>query len=239
MYDEVLHQLKFTSTWKEIDETDKIMEKLIERNKLHLHQAFDTPFARGPLRDYIGEYGIGQGRKDIIDGNFNPNKECHLPAVNHWLQHHIRRVVPPGSTRVDLTLEEFRNLVKSQSENTSSSPSGRHYGHYKAILSDDGICLVHARMMCMTFLHGFTPLRWQKALDVMLEKDIGDPKISRLQIIVIVEGDMNLVMKVIWNKRLVPVAEQFHFLSPVQFGNRKGKTTLDALLLKIVTMDSL
>eukprot|EP00957_Ditylum_brightwellii_P019597 1478368-Ditylum_brightwellii.AAC.1 len=50
---------------------------------------------------------------------------------------------------------------------------------------------------------------------------------------------MNLVMKVIWNKRLVPVAKQFHFLSPVQFGNRTGKTSLDALLLKIATMDSL
>eukprot|EP00957_Ditylum_brightwellii_P132015 10065763-Ditylum_brightwellii.AAC.1 len=86
------------------------MENLIARNKLHLHQAFDTPFARGPLRDYIGEYGIGQGGKDIIDGNFDPNKECHLPAVNHWLRYHIRRVIPPGSTRVDLTLEEFRNL---------------------------------------------------------------------------------------------------------------------------------
>eukprot|EP00957_Ditylum_brightwellii_P109590 8358315-Ditylum_brightwellii.AAC.1 len=74
------------------------MEKLIARNKLHLHQAFDTSFARGPLRDYIGEYGIGQGGKDIINSNFDPNKECHLPAVNHWLRHHIRRVVPPGST---------------------------------------------------------------------------------------------------------------------------------------------
>eukprot|EP00957_Ditylum_brightwellii_P084201 6402285-Ditylum_brightwellii.AAC.1 len=50
---------------------------------------------------------------------------------------------------------------------------------------------------------------------------------------------MNLVMKVIWNKRLLHEPEQFHFLSPVQFGNRKGKTSLDALLLKIVTMDSL
>eukprot|EP00957_Ditylum_brightwellii_P056280 4266134-Ditylum_brightwellii.AAC.1 len=31
--------------------------------------------------------------------------------------------------------------------------------------------------------------------------------------------------------------ERTNFLSPVQFGNRKGKTALDALLLKIVTMD--
>eukprot|EP00957_Ditylum_brightwellii_P138764 10577742-Ditylum_brightwellii.AAC.1 len=46
-------------------------------------------------------------------------------------------------------------------------------------------------------------------------------------------------MKVIWNKRLVPVAEKHNVLSPVQFGNRKGKISLDALLLKTVTMDSL
>eukprot|EP00957_Ditylum_brightwellii_P010379 784857-Ditylum_brightwellii.AAC.1 len=44
-------------------------------------------------------------------------------------------------------------------------------------------------------------------------------------------------MKVVWNKRLVPTAEYAQFLRPVQFGNRIGKTALDALLLKVVTMD--
>eukprot|EP00957_Ditylum_brightwellii_P167790 12772745-Ditylum_brightwellii.AAC.1 len=44
-------------------------------------------------------------------------------------------------------------------------------------------------------------------------------------------------MKVIWNKRLVPTTESAQFLSPGQFGNRKGKTAQDALLLKVVTMD--
>eukprot|EP00957_Ditylum_brightwellii_P195161 14869689-Ditylum_brightwellii.AAC.1 len=67
----------------------------------------------------------------------------------------------------------------------------------------------------------------------MLEKDPGDPKINRLRIIVIIEGDMNAIMKVIWNKRLVPTAEFAQFLSQVQFGNQKGKTALDALLLKV------
>eukprot|EP00957_Ditylum_brightwellii_P112530 8578495-Ditylum_brightwellii.AAC.1 len=94
---------------------------------------------------------------------------------------------------------------------TSSSPSGWHYGHYKVILNDDSICLVHATMMSLPFRFGFAPLRWQKAIDVMLEKDIGDPKINRLHIIVIVEGDMNLIMKVIWNKRFVPAAEKHNF----------------------------
>eukprot|EP00957_Ditylum_brightwellii_P163896 12477658-Ditylum_brightwellii.AAC.1 len=46
-------------------------------------------------------------------------------------------------------------------------------------------------------------------------------------------------MKVIWNHRLVPVVEKTGMLSPVQFGNREGQTALDALLLKVVTMDCL
>eukprot|EP00957_Ditylum_brightwellii_P055638 4215829-Ditylum_brightwellii.AAC.1 len=39
--------------------------------------------------------------------------------------------------------------------------------------------------------------------------------------------------------RLVPVAKAKEILSPVQFGNQKGRTALDALLLKVVTMDCL
>eukprot|EP00957_Ditylum_brightwellii_P125799 9590237-Ditylum_brightwellii.AAC.1 len=91
--------------------------------------------------------------------------------------------------------------------------------------------------MALPFQLGFSPLRWQKAIDVMLEKDPGSPKITRLRIIVIVEGDMNAITKVIWNKRLVPVAERTKMISPVQFGNRKGRTALDTLLLIVVTMD--
>eukprot|EP00957_Ditylum_brightwellii_P143235 10913203-Ditylum_brightwellii.AAC.1 len=92
-------------------------------------------------------------------------------------------------------------------------------------------------MMVLPFLLGFTPQRWQTAIDVMLEKNPGRPKISRLRIIVIVGGNMNTIMKVIWNIRIVPVVEKTWFISPVQFGNRKGRTALDALLLKVVTMD--
>eukprot|EP00957_Ditylum_brightwellii_P108953 8311646-Ditylum_brightwellii.AAC.1 len=73
----------------------------------------------------------------------------------------------------------------------------------------------------------------------MLEKDPGSPKITCLQIIVIVEADMNMIMKVIWARWLVPKAEESNYLSRVHFGNWKGKTALDALLLKITTMDSL
>eukprot|EP00957_Ditylum_brightwellii_P141632 10790072-Ditylum_brightwellii.AAC.1 len=86
--------------------------------------------------------------------------------------------------------------------------------------------------MSMPWLTGFTPLRWEQAIDCMLKKDPGNPRIERLRLIVIVEGDMNATLKIIWNKRLVSTAEKANFLSPVQFGNWKGRTALDALLIK-------
>ena len=72
----------------------------------------------------------------------------------------------------------------------------------------------------------------------MLEKIPRNQHINKLQIVVIVEGDMIRVMKVIWNRRLVPRAETCSKLHPVQFGNRKGKTFLNTLLLKVITMDT-
>ena len=74
---------------------------------------------------------------------------------------------------------------------------------------------------------------------MMLETIAGLPKITKLCIIVIVKGDMKGILKVIWNKRLVPQAEEQNILSAVQFGNRKGRMALDTLLLKIVTTYSI
>eukprot|EP00957_Ditylum_brightwellii_P130984 9991298-Ditylum_brightwellii.AAC.1 len=77
-------------------------------------------------------------------------------------------------------------------------------------------------MMSIPWLAGFTPSRWERAIDCMLEKDPGNPWLQRLQLIVIVEADMNATLKIIWNQQLVPTAKKTQFLSPVQFGKHKG-----------------
>eukprot|EP00957_Ditylum_brightwellii_P193204 14711159-Ditylum_brightwellii.AAC.1 len=93
--------------------------------------------------------------------------------------------------------------------------------------------------MALPFQYGFTPTRWLKAVDIMLEKDPGSPKLNHLRIIVTVEANMNMLMKVIWARCLVPHAKTHGYISQVQFRNREGCTALDALLLKITTVDSL
>eukprot|EP00957_Ditylum_brightwellii_P211159 15365826-Ditylum_brightwellii.AAC.2 len=71
----------------------------------------------------------------------------------------------------------------------------------------------------------------------MLEKDPGESKENQLCLIVIVEDDMNARLKIIWNGRSVPVTEAKTLVHLVEFGNYKDRTALDALLLKIITMD--
>eukprot|EP00957_Ditylum_brightwellii_P076922 5846882-Ditylum_brightwellii.AAC.1 len=66
------------------------MEALLRWNSLHLHQSFDMPFADEPLKKYIGEFGLGQGTDDIFNRKFDLNQSENIPAVNYWLQYHIR-----------------------------------------------------------------------------------------------------------------------------------------------------
>eukprot|EP00957_Ditylum_brightwellii_P186241 14178314-Ditylum_brightwellii.AAC.1 len=79
IYPETLSVLGYEDAYRDIYDNNDVMSKLLIRNKLHLNQAWDTPCAQGPLQDYIGDYGTGVGAKDILNGNFDPNKFVNLP----------------------------------------------------------------------------------------------------------------------------------------------------------------
>eukprot|EP00957_Ditylum_brightwellii_P105659 8057534-Ditylum_brightwellii.AAC.1 len=66
------------SGWVPIEDDDEVMSRLLRCNQLHLHQAWDTPFANGPLKEYSSNYGLGSGAQDILDGNFDPNVANNL-----------------------------------------------------------------------------------------------------------------------------------------------------------------
>eukprot|EP00957_Ditylum_brightwellii_P025632 1937935-Ditylum_brightwellii.AAC.1 len=174
----MLMQVGFQHDYKIIDDGTKVMSTLLQQNKLRLNKAWETPCAYGPLKDYIENFGLGQGAKDVLDRNFDPNKSENLSAVNFWLKHHIRRMATENLINAEISLDGYKGLVKVQNESTSSSPSGRHCGHYKAILDHDDICLVHARMMLMPYLVVLTPMRWEKAVDYMIEKYLGSQKLT-------------------------------------------------------------
>eukprot|EP00957_Ditylum_brightwellii_P053790 4074968-Ditylum_brightwellii.AAC.1 len=87
-----------------------------------------------------------------MSGNYKGDKAEDLPAVNHWLKRHIHRC---NTTPIKVTLsqQEYTNLIRNQNESTSSSPSGRRYGHYQAALSSKRISNAHRIMMILPFQH--------------------------------------------------------------------------------------
>eukprot|EP00957_Ditylum_brightwellii_P104328 7946634-Ditylum_brightwellii.AAC.1 len=85
MYDEVTTGLGFQPAWVPMDDNDRVMSALLKRNKLHLHQAWETPCTQGAIKDYLGEYGLGHEAKEILEGKFYPNLAANMLAFNHWL----------------------------------------------------------------------------------------------------------------------------------------------------------
>ena len=72
----------------------------------------------------------------------------------------------------------------------------------------------------------------------MLEKDSGNPMIHRLRIIVLLEADFNLALRIIWMRRLFPRAEEMGIPSE-QWGNRKNRNSIDCASMKLLTNEHL
>eukprot|EP00957_Ditylum_brightwellii_P075106 5707069-Ditylum_brightwellii.AAC.1 len=82
MYPEVITTMAFENAkpYLIMDDQDNVMLTLIKRSKLHLHQAFDTPFKKKEMQKYIGENRTEKGAKEILDKNFDQNNFDNLPA---------------------------------------------------------------------------------------------------------------------------------------------------------------
>ena len=94
-------------------------------------------------------------------------------------------------------------------------------GHYKASLRDKELTAGYSMMLNIPVQLGFSPKRWQQVESVLLEKDKGIPKISRLRIIHLFEADYNLFLKLIWGCCMIGRAEE------AMQESRKNRGTMD------------
>ena len=113
---------------------------------------------------------------------------------------------PPTPVDVKITDKHFKSAVGACNENTSASPSGFRYVVWKACGLSPAASRVLSTMMSLPFEHGFAPSQWRQYLEVMLEKQPGDPLIHRICIIVLLEAGFNIPLRIIWMRRLFPSA---------------------------------
>ncbi|KAL7517819.1 LOW QUALITY PROTEIN: hypothetical protein ACHAWF_000155, partial [Thalassiosira exigua] len=96
----------------------------------------------------------------------------------------------------------------------------------KAIAEDEKFCKYMAVMTSLPFQYGFTNKRWERAIDVILEKKSGERKTHLMRIIGLVEVDFNTALEILFTQRLMANSE-LAGLSSNQWGGRANRSVPD------------
>ena len=196
------------------------------------NQSFPTCDKFAPFRD---EHGTSTLVKDLLDGKLDIDRFEYSDEVKEVLRVFQRT---PQEKQISIerrlmTGEEFQASFKAANEKTSSSPSGLHYGIWKAAAEVTDLAEMHAQMTSLPFLYGFTCERWKKFIDCILEKSPGVVEIHTVRIIVLVEGQWNTALKHYYPRLLMSEAEATGIHGD-QWGGRYGRTAPDLQLRKMM-----
>lgn len=248
---------KTCTAWKVIGVPSEVSEVLQKRNRTHFGQAHGTPFTIEPLAGSFGYSGCTLAGRQVLHGNFDV-QSVEEPSASTILRHmkkpHTHRAYP---IHPEIDLDSFVSKLRSWRESTSTSPSGMHLGHYRAMVSrhaysdrdsDDPdrkqldniqreLSLLHLRLINYALTRGYSYTRWQQVINSMLWKEPGNIKIHRTRVIHIYEADYNLSLGLKWRGALFR-AEKLGTLHAGQYGSRPRKSAYDpAVLLEVLQIE--
>jgi len=178
------------------------------------------PILQQPLAAHIGHADIDlRAFQQILDGTFQYPLTCK-PITKCLLQQLAQpKEVEEHSAQ---TYEEFQRGWIRARETTASSPSGIHFGHYIAAMTNVTVAKLNAILVNLALLSSRALERWKKALNMMLEKLAGNDNVEKLCIIMLFKADFNNNNKWI-GKQVMLTVEKHGLLALEQYGSRKSK----------------
>jgi hypothetical protein len=232
---------------KKIQDPDEIFEALIQQNIVHFSQADSTEMTRDPLKSILGNTGTTDECDEILNGTFLLEEiDCSNAAKAI-----IRQLKRSSETEIDdeITSNNIQQIYRRWGEYTTTSPSGLHLSHDRAVMrfidsqritaeSTQTITLcdrvfgIKAKMLQFAINHEHTYKRWTKVVNAMIEKIPGKPLINKLRVIHLIESDFNLLIGLMWGRRLVSHCEKLDLFDEGQGGSRPDRRTQELLLQK-------
>jgi hypothetical protein len=116
-------------------------------------------------------------------------------------------------------------------EETSSSESGLHFGHYIVGSKSDTIAHYHTARVTVILAHAIQLERWSRGLSVMPEKMLGVMLVTKLRAILLMEAYFNALNKFIYGVRMMEQARKYR-LMPDEIYSEKNRMADDGTLTK-------
>jgi hypothetical protein len=153
---------------------------------------------------------------------------------------HISTTVTLNKFPANITVAKAE--IKTWDEGTTTSPSGMHLGHHKALVqphdldlaSDQGeaienkqLALLHGQVDLMNYAltHGYSFDWWIVIVKVMLGKEPNNPRIHCLHVINLYEAKFDLLLGVKW-RNIIHHSLKNEAINPSQYGGLPGRDSL-------------
>ena len=225
--------------WDTIITREEMENHLVHFNREAFRAASQSPCGHGVIHDALTFTSLSPEAEELLKGIVPPSWHGDDQLLKEFLASFAvpNTIQDKEQISVRISGDDIKKGFQGWKESTSTSPSGRHLGHYKALIQDPVMVDCLSKFLDIAVTRGISIPRWQHAVNVMIEKDAGDPKLNRLRIIHLFEADYNLFLKLTWGSRLVRRAVQLNLLNAGQHGSTPGKTTMEPIMLTQLTAD--
>jgi hypothetical protein len=241
--DEVYHWLashpEGPENWTTVMDRSSVEKHLLTYNRQSFRAASVSPCGAGRILDDMTFSTLSTAGKELLNGSIPQDWYGNDDLLRELLSSFSTPQTVKASSPIPTSVheEDVTRGFRRWREATATSPSGRHLGHYRAIIQDDTLLRCLTKFLDIVVQRGISPSRWQQAINVMIEKDAGRPRINRLRIIHLFEADFNFVLKLLWGHRLVRHANDLKLLNSGQYGSVPGKTAMELVMLNQISND--
>jgi hypothetical protein len=137
------------------------------------------------------------------------------------------KLVNKEGTEIIITLEDFQRFWKKVAgEFTSSSMSGIHYGHYKAVIQCNVSTKILAQQLTVVVCSRTPPDSWSVGLQVMLKKLAGVCLVEKLWAVQLYKVDFNCYNQIVFKKAVMVSLNSIRY-TPKELFSQKGSTSKD------------
>ena len=206
---------------RRVTEAAEVVQEIMSMVQLRYKLTESTPLMSPETQTELGLTADTPMAQNLLQGTYQPTSVEEEYAIAFLQQIYHRGTSPPISLHI--TTVDYISYWKKAREDTSSSISGRHFGHYKASATNPTLTYIHTAMCNMSYGKGFPLTRWKSGLTVMLEKEPGVIDVEKLRAILLLEADFNFVNKLYFGTRMITRAHQEDLIPPECFGGVKHR----------------